>query len=354
MKELRNGLSGIMCIKNEARFLRDCIESCIGALDELVVVYIKGADNTESILKSFKQRYPNKIFFYSYPYDVLWFDMSIDEYNYAKELPENDPRLYSSMCNFALSKVNYKYVIKKIDADQFYFHKELKHWRDVCGDNTIPSWSLAHLIGFFYSVYISLYRRISALAGKPLIFLLPEIIAHKLYKYYKLYSQRELKCNRAAISLSGLNVFKDDEWFVPFDGVNIHPPYNGNGDHIIFPISEETYFYKHNFNRAENRKSYSITEDFFHPYRVFIGGVCWFHQHANRVSCWSFIKEQKKQSPEDFVPIEQFLMFSNKKYLAKMNGKINVMYNKIYFSIVHIISKNEINKNKDKLYKCNV
>lgn len=354
MKALQNGLSGIMCIKNESRFLEDCIDSCINALDELIVVYVKGNDSTEGILKRKKEQYPDKLTYYLYPHEVLWFEMTQAEYEVARNLKEGDPRLYSSMCNFALSKVKYKYVIKKVDADQFYFHEELKCWRDICSDNTIPSWTLSHLIGFLYSIYISLYRRISALTGIPLLFMLPEKMTYKLYKYYKLYSQRELKCNRAAISLSGLNVFKDNEWLVPFDGINIHPPYNGNGDHIIFPISNQTYFYKHNLNRAENRNSYSITEDFYHPYRVFIGGCCWFHQHANREKCWRVIKEQKLQSPKDFVPIEQFLMFTNKEFLSRMHKKIDVMYNKIYFSIVHIISKDEIKKYKDKLYKYNV
>ena len=37
--QLKNGLSGIMRVKNEARFIADCIDSCIEALDELVIVY---------------------------------------------------------------------------------------------------------------------------------------------------------------------------------------------------------------------------------------------------------------------------------------------------------------------------
>lgn len=354
MRELKNGLSGIMCIKNEARFLEDCIDSCIDALDELIIVYIKGTDNTESILKLKKEQYPDKLFYYSYTHDVLWFDMSFEEYQFARELPEDDPRLYSSMCNFALSKVNFKYVIKKIDADQFYFRDELKDWRDICSNNIIPRWSLAHLIGFFYSIYISVYRRLSALMGSPILLMLPERLTLRLYKYYRLYSQRELKCNRAVIALSGLNVFKDNEWFVPFDGENIHPPYNGNGDHIIFPLSEKTFFYRHSFNRAENRASYSITEDFAHPYRALIGGVCWFHQHANRDNCKDVIKKHKEQFPHVFIPIKLFPQLSCKDVLAKMRNKIDVTYNKIYFSIVHIISKDIISQNKDKLDEYNV
>lgn len=354
MKELKDGLSGIMCIKNEARFLDDCINSCIDALDELIVVYIKSDDETEKILMNKQKQYSNKLCVYLYPYDVLWFDMTQDEYEFAKELSEDDPRLYSSMCNYALSKVSYKYVIKKIDADQFYFNNELKGWRDICSNKDIPKWTFSHLIGFIFSLYISLYRRFSLLIKKPILLMLPEQLIYRLYKYYKLYSQRELKCNRAVVSLSGLNVFKDKEWYVPFDGRNIHPPYNGNGDHIIFPLSKNTYFNKHPFNRAESRNSYSITEDFVHPYKVMVGGVCWFHQHANRINCWNIVKKEKECFPHCFVHVEQFIKLSNRRYLSQMCGKIDVPYNKIYYSIVHIISKKQISLNLDKLFSYNI
>lgn len=354
MKVLKDGLSGIMCIKNESRFLEDCIDSCIGALDELIVVYIKGNDTTEDILKKKKEQHGPKLSYFLYPYEVLWFDMTQNEYEVARNLKDNDPKLYSSMCNFALSKVKYKYVIKKVDADQFYFTEELKRWRDICSESTIPPKSIESRIGALIGIYISLYRRLSALIGTPLLFMLPERLLCKSYKYYKQYAICELKRNRAVISLSGLNVFKDEDWYVPFDGKNIHPPYNGEGDHIIFPLSDKTFFKKHTSNRAENRRSYSVTEDFIHPYKVMIGGVCWFHQHANRKHCWERIKKEKDKSPEAFMPINNFIKLPTRAFLINMRNKIDILHKKIYFSIVHMISKKQIELYKDYLNRYNI
>lgn len=354
MKVLRDGLSGIMCIKNESRFLDDCIDSCISALDELIIVYIKGNDATEDILKKKKVQYGHKLSYFLYPYEVLWFDMTQSEYEVAKNLEDNDPKLYSSMCNYALSKVNYKYVIKKVDADQFYFTEELKQWRDICCESTTPKKNIRSHIGALISIYISLYRRLSALIGTPLLFMLPEKLLCKSYKYYKQYAICELKRNRAVISLSGLNVFKDEDWYVPFDGNNIHPPYNGEGDHIIFPLTNETFFKKHEENRAENRSSYSVTEDFTHPYKVMIGGICWFHQHANRIHCWKNVKKEKNISPHLFIPIEHFIELSTKAFITKMNNKINNLHKKNYFAIVHILFREQIKQHIDKLHRYNI
>ena len=45
------GISGHMRIKNEAMSLAESIDSCIEALDELIITYNKSSDNTELILK---------------------------------------------------------------------------------------------------------------------------------------------------------------------------------------------------------------------------------------------------------------------------------------------------------------
>ena len=43
---MKKRVAGIMRIKNEGMFVEGCIESCIDALDELVVVYNDCTDNT--------------------------------------------------------------------------------------------------------------------------------------------------------------------------------------------------------------------------------------------------------------------------------------------------------------------
>ena len=51
MEKLKDGLSGLMRIKNEASFIEGCITSCIDALDELIIVYNDCTDNTPEIVK---------------------------------------------------------------------------------------------------------------------------------------------------------------------------------------------------------------------------------------------------------------------------------------------------------------
>lgn len=47
----KKGLSGLIRTRNEAKLLGPCIDSCIDALDELIVVYNDCTDNTESVLE---------------------------------------------------------------------------------------------------------------------------------------------------------------------------------------------------------------------------------------------------------------------------------------------------------------
>ncbi len=46
------GVSGILRVKNDAEFLEECIESCIPALDELIIVYNGCTDTLYICLES--------------------------------------------------------------------------------------------------------------------------------------------------------------------------------------------------------------------------------------------------------------------------------------------------------------
>ena len=50
----------------------ECIDSCIDALDELIITYNKSSDNTEEILKEYEKKYPDKIRLYFY--DIFYLD----------------------------------------------------------------------------------------------------------------------------------------------------------------------------------------------------------------------------------------------------------------------------------------
>ena len=43
---MHNRISGIMRVKNDGQFIERCIESCIDALDELIVVHNDCTDNS--------------------------------------------------------------------------------------------------------------------------------------------------------------------------------------------------------------------------------------------------------------------------------------------------------------------
>ena len=63
---LRLGVSGIMRVKNDGDFIKACVESCIDALDELIIVWNDCTDNSADEIEKIRQRYPNKIKTYEY------------------------------------------------------------------------------------------------------------------------------------------------------------------------------------------------------------------------------------------------------------------------------------------------
>ena len=57
----KNKVSGIMRVKNDGMFIEKCIESCIDALDELIVVHNDCTDNSVEEIEKMRARYPEKI-----------------------------------------------------------------------------------------------------------------------------------------------------------------------------------------------------------------------------------------------------------------------------------------------------
>lgn len=336
--QLKNGLSGIMRVKNEARFIADCIDSCIEALDELVIVYNDCTDDSVEIIERKRQQYPDKIKVYAYNHNVLAFNLTNKEFEFAVNLPEDSPRLFCSQCNYALAKVTYKYALI-IDPDQIYFADELKKWRDVCSWEVIKNWNIRCVIGWIFMMYITAYRRMSMKCGKPCLWMMPDWLVKLAMMPYIYFSMRQLQRGKACISISGANVFKDDRWYIPFDGVNVHPPYNGAGDHLIFPVSAEVYFKKMVYDI-----NHTVVEWFNCPLKMMIAGPMWFHLHANRERCWSKVKKMKDEHPECFVPIEDFPNMTYRQVLAKMDKKAHTLFQTTLFALVHKIGRNLITK----------
>lgn len=340
--ERKDGLSGLIRTRNEASLLGPCIDSCIDALDELIVICFDCTDNTLEVLEEKRRQYPDKLRVFEYNHKVLAFDLTQEEFELAKALPDDSPRLYGNLCNWGKSKARYKYLTK-IDADQLYFADELKKWRDVCSGAVQLKWRISFIWGWLFMMYFSLYRRVSLRSGKPCLWMIPDWLVKILFKPYSDYSKWMLQRGKVLIALSGVNVFKDDRWYVTFDGVNIHPPYNGEGDTVIFKISDHTYWGKY---YREDRKPYSVTEvlvDTLNRKLMFSYPV-WFHVHANRKYCCDKVKKMKDEHPECFVPIEDFPNMTYQQVLDKMDKKAHTLFQMTLFALIHKIGQDVLRK----------
>lgn len=340
--ERKDGLSGLIRTRNEASLLGPCIDSCIDALDELIVICFDCTDNTLEVLEEKRRQYPDKLRVFEYNHKVLAFDLTQEEFELAKALPDDSPRLYGNLCNWGKSKARYKYLTK-IDSDQLYFADELKKWRDVCSGAVQLKWRISFIWGWLFMMYFSLYRRVSLRSGKPCLWMIPDWLVRILFKSYSDYSKWMLQRGKVLIALSGVNVFKDDRWYVTFDGVNIHPPYNGEGDTVIFKISDHTYWGKY---YREDRKPYSVTEvlvDTLNRKLMFSYPV-WFHVHANRKYCCDKVKKMKDEHPECFVPIEDFPNMTYRQVLDKMDKKAHTLFQMTLFALIHKIGQDVLRK----------
>ena len=122
---MKNRVSGIMRVKNDGLFIERCIRSCIDALDELIVVYNDCTDNSVAEIDKMVAIYPNKIKCYEYPHHIIGMNITKEEFDIAKSLPDDSPNLFCTYSNFALLKVTSEYALL-IDADQIYFTEQLK------------------------------------------------------------------------------------------------------------------------------------------------------------------------------------------------------------------------------------
>lgn len=330
---LKKGLSGVMRVHNEERLIEACIDSCINSLDELIVVCFDCTDGTESILERKKAQYPDKLRVFQYNRRVLSFNLTKEEHELALSLPDDDERLYCNLCNFGLAQVRYQFATK-IDTDQNYFEDEIKKWRDICAGVTGAERKLSHIIGWAFTQYFSIYRRVSAMVGKPLTWMIPEWLVMACKRSYLDFAAYQLQLGKVSIALSGVNVFKDGEWYIPFDMTNIHPPFNGEGDTVIFKMSDRTFF-----TRTHSEKvTLSVTEKFTNPYRMMFSGPVWFHQHANRYQCWDKVKKEKDRNPDAFVPINDFFKMSYSDILKKQDPKVTTLFQRTLFALVHRMS----------------
>ena len=197
-EKLKRGVSGIMRVKNDADFIKASVESCIDALDELIIVYNDCSDNSPQVIEEMRLKYPDRIKVYEYKHKVYSINLTKAEYEYAKSLPNNSPHLLCNYYNFALSKVTYRHAMK-IDADQIYFTEKLKKTCDIyrydCSID-IKTKILGIIIYFLYRIINSICCRFN--------FYMP-VYNDKfknLYKCYTKYVLYKASKGNALLSLS--------------------------------------------------------------------------------------------------------------------------------------------------------
>ncbi len=342
-----NGITGLMRVKNDKDFIERCVESCIGALDELVIVYNDCSDGSEDEIERMRKQHPEKIKVYAYPYKVLGAGLTKEEYELAKSLPDDSPQLLCNYYNFALSKASFRYAIK-IDADQIYFTDELKRWCDYCRSEKKQRFTPRVAIGCKFQIYLSVYRMLSLKLKKRLP-MMPQWFIKVFSTSYDEYAKYLFAHSKACLSFSGLNILEsDDERYVTFGrigtGINILPPFNGEGDHVLFEISENTRYEKfdmpyYNIARA-NR--YSLIEEFKHPYRIVFMGFMWTHIAIMREGVRDKAEDEKRRNPKLFAEISRFLDMSFTEIDNKSDKEMFSLFQRILFSFVYPKSRQNL------------
>lgn len=335
----KNGISGIMRVKNDATFVKGCVRSCIDALDELIIVFNDCQDTSEKEIREIQKQYPDKIKVYEYPYKVYGANISEEEYLMAKKLPKESPHLLCNYYNFALSKATYSYAMK-IDADQLYFCDALKEWTDICRKDDKTTWSPCIIVGFVFSLYLSAFRFISLKANR-IINILPERIISIFYPSYLYYAKYLLSKGKGCISMSGINTFQENNILYATLGhknekINILPPFNGEGDHLIFKVAPTTYYIPFDMPQYNTQRSssFSLIEDFVHPYKVFYAGFFWLHLSCMRPNTKDTVSNIKKKNDSRFLELKKFIRLDYSDILNLVDAKMFGIYQKILFSFI--------------------
>jgi len=116
----KNWISAFWRLYNSEDFLEKTVESHIDFFDEIILVNNNSTDNTDNICKKLEKKYPKKIKYYNYPFEVykIWTE------KYFK-VKENSINSLSYYYNWTLSKTNYRYAIK-LDDDHICINNKLE------------------------------------------------------------------------------------------------------------------------------------------------------------------------------------------------------------------------------------
>lgn len=284
-KERPVGVSGLLRVKNDACFLSDCIDSCISALDELIICYQDCMDNAPEIIRKKQQQYPDKVKVYYYAPPVYCWGLTEEETKYAFSLPDTSVHKLCNYYNYTLSKATYRYVMK-IDSDQIYFTEKLKRYCDAYRKEGLVKMSLGdYLVKHYAKIYRNVARKYPVLFKVNQFSLIPGVRC-MIMKQYESYLLKEIINNKYALSLSGINLgYEQRRWGICL--LNKYP-FNGVGDHLIFCTTENTFYTT--VSGAEQpieRMKYMET--------VLRGGWFWYHLQGMR--------ENAAQRPKEWMAL---------------------------------------------------
>lgn len=269
-KERPVGVSGLLRVKNDAGFLSTCIDSCINALDELIICYQDCTDNAPDIIREKQSQYPDKIKVYYYAPLVYCWGLTDEETKYAFSLPESSLHKLCNYYNYTLSKATYRYAMK-IDSDQIYFTEKLKRFCDAYRREEKVRYTLGNYFVKYYNYYCSWIARESTLFYADLLSQIP-CFRDFILKQYESYLLKEITNSKKSLSMSGVNLgYEKGKWGIYF--LN-KLPFNGMTDHLIFKITEQTYYTTVTDGR--------IPIEVMKHGRVLHGGWFWYHLQGMR------------------------------------------------------------------------
>lgn len=200
--ERTKGVSGILNTRTDSSTIAACIDSCIHALDELVITYNcpfdKHLDNTLDILKAKKAQYPEKISLMEYH---VPFDCTIDQgERIGDHLYKTGIHTQANMHNLGMQRAKFSHYCR-IDGDQIYFPAYLKKICDSIKNNS------------------------------ELIDVLGNLVNHNNEQILTTYN------------MSMINIFPhEDLWYVSTDHQKFRDCFSGCGDHVIHKISSQTMY----------------------------------------------------------------------------------------------------------------
>lgn len=350
---MKNRVSGIMRVKNDGPFIERCIESCIDALDELIVVHNDCTDNSVVEIDKMVARYPDKIKRYEYPHHIYGMNITKEVFEMVRSLPEDSPNLFSTYSNFALSKVTSEYALI-IDADQIYFTEQLRKWCDFARECKPQKMTLKIMIGKIFSKYISGYRFLSAKRGK-IVPLLPAWLLKIFYSAYINYAKYLFSHDKATLAMSGVNVLEADETLISIghslDEFKSLPSFNGCGDHVIFKMSCNPHFEKlimPEYNPPYT-KMYSVVEAFRLPLKIMYVGYFWKHISVMRPSLVDKALALYHIDNGAYLTIGNFKKLSYSKIVEQSSGCIFPLFQQILFAFVYKANKRPLFESLEKL-----